>query len=153
MWCMVGEGLRERDSPMSETTRHLFDQWERVWHEGQYGLVPQCVAPAYIRHDETGTRTVTPAEYAAELEAGHKARPNTRITVYDHEFTADRAWFRFNLTWTDAVSGEKRSRAGMQSYRIEGGKLAETWLSVLALGSAWPDVGRQDRWTSRRPPN
>ena len=92
------------------------------------------MAPVYVRHDE----------------AGHKARPNTRIVVYDHEFTADRAWFRFNLTWTDAATGEKRSRAGLQSYRIEGGKLAETWLSVLALGSAWPDVGRQERWTSRR---
>jgi hypothetical protein len=93
---------------------------------------------------------VTPAEYAAELEAAHKARPNTRIVVYDHEFTADRAWFRFNLVWDDASTGEKRSRAGMQSYRIGGGKLAETWLSVLPLGSAWPDVRRQERWTSKR---
>jgi SnoaL-like protein len=130
-----------------EAVRALFDTWERVWHEGQYHLVSQCVAPAYIRHDESGTRTVTPAAYAAELEAGHKARPNTRITVYDHAFTANRAWFRFNLTWTDAATGEKRSRAGMQSYRIEFGKLAETWLSLLPAGSAWPDVGRQERWT------
>ena len=134
----------------AEAVRALFDEWERVWHEGQYGLVSKCVAPAYVRHDESGTRKVTPEEYAAELEARHKARPNTRIVVYDHEFTADRAWFRFNLTWTDAATGEQRSRAGMQSYRIEGGKLAETWLSVLALGSAWPDIGRQERWTSRR---
>lgn len=134
----------------TESVRHLFDQWERVWHEGQYGLVPQCVAPAYIRHDEAGTRTVTPSEYEAELEAAHKARPNTRIAVYDHEFTADRAWFRFNLTWTDAATGEKGSRAGIQSYRIEGGKLAETWLSILPPGSAWPDVRRQERWTCKR---
>lgn len=134
----------------TEAVRALFNAWERVWHEGQYGLVSACVAPVYVRHDESGTRKVTPEEYAAELEAGHKARPNTRIVVYDHEFTADRAWFRFNLTWTDAATGEKRSRAGMQSYRIEGGKLAETWLSVLAPGSAWPDIGRQERWTSRR---
>ena len=25
--------------------RDLFDRWERVWHEGQYELVPDCVAP------------------------------------------------------------------------------------------------------------
>ena len=135
----------------TQPVRDLFDNWERVWHEGQYSLVAQCVAPVYIRHDETGTRKVTPAEYAAELEAAHKARPNTRIVVYDHEITADRAWFRFNLVWNDASTGERRSRAGMQAYRIEGGKLAETWLSVLALGSAWPDVERQERWT-RKPP-
>ncbi len=132
-----------------EMTRHLFDQWERVWHEGRYDLVPLCVAQVYLRHDESGTRSVTPVEYAGELEAAHKARPNTRIVVYDHEFTADRAWFRFNLVWDDASTGEKRSRAGIQAYRIEGGKLAETWLSALPLGSAWPDVGRQARWTTK----
>jgi hypothetical protein len=69
--------------------------------------------------------------------------------VYDHEFSAARAWFRFNLVWDDAGIGEKRTREGMQSYRIEDSKLAETWLSVLPLGSAWPDVGRQERWTAK----
>jgi len=39
--------------------RDLFDRWERVWHEGQYDLIPICVAPTYIRHDEKGDRTVT----------------------------------------------------------------------------------------------
>jgi hypothetical protein len=48
-------------------TRDLFDRWERVWHEGQYDLVPGCVAPTYLRHDALGDRTVTPESYAAEL--------------------------------------------------------------------------------------
>jgi hypothetical protein len=37
--------------------RDLFDRWERVWHEGQYDLIPSCVGPTYIRHDEKGDRT------------------------------------------------------------------------------------------------
>jgi hypothetical protein len=74
----------------------------------------------------------------------------TRFVVYDHEITADRAWFRFTLMWNDASTGQKRTRAGMQVYRIEGGKLAETWLTLLGLGSAWPDVAKQERWTSKR---
>jgi hypothetical protein len=32
--------------------RDLFDRWERVWHEGQYDLIPSCVGPHYLRHDE-----------------------------------------------------------------------------------------------------
>ncbi len=40
----------------------------------------------------------------------------------------------------------------MQSYRIEAGKLAETWLILEPLGSAWPDATAQDHWTSA-PPN
>jgi hypothetical protein len=38
----------------------------------------------------------------------------------------------------------------MQSYRIEAGKLAETWVVALPLGSAWSDAVAQPHWTSRR---
>jgi hypothetical protein len=39
----------------------------------------------------------------------------------------------------------------MQSYRIEAGKLAETWLMLQLLGPAWTDAVAQDRWTSPPP--
>jgi hypothetical protein len=47
------------NSAMPEETilRDLFDRWERVWHEGQYDLISDCVQPNYIRHDEAGDRT------------------------------------------------------------------------------------------------
>ncbi|PMZ84398.1 nuclear transport factor 2 family protein, partial [Pseudomonas sp. FW306-2-11AD] len=88
----------------------------------QYDLIPDCVGSHYIRHDEKGDRTVTRDEYAAELRAVHRDRPGIRVVVYDHSFTADRAWFRFAFVWPDSATGEMRSRAGMQAYRIEGGK-------------------------------
>jgi hypothetical protein len=69
--------------------------------------------------------------------------------VYDHDIVGDRAWFRFTLKWTDASTGETRTRAGMQVYRVERGKLAETWLTLLKPGSAWPDAGGQEHWTSK----
>ena len=47
--------------------RDLFDRWERVWNEGRYDLISDCVQPNYIRHDETGDRTVTREAYAAEI--------------------------------------------------------------------------------------
>jgi hypothetical protein len=131
-----------------EAVRDLFDRWERVWHKGQFNLVAECVASVYIRHDESGTRRVTPEEYAAEITTAQRERPNTRFIVYDHELTKDRAWFRFTLKWTDASTGEARTRAGMQLYRIERGKLAETWLTLLKVGSAWPDAVGQEHWTS-----
>jgi hypothetical protein len=39
----------------------------------------------------------------------------------------------------------------MQSYRIEAGKLVETWLILQPLGSAWPDAIAQKHWTSPPP--
>jgi hypothetical protein len=142
----------ERSSTMSEESmRDLFDRWERVWHEGQYDLVPSCVGPTYIRHDEAGDRTVTREAYAAEIAKTRQERPDIRVVVYDHSFADDRAWFRFAFKWTDTKTGEPRSRAGMQSYRIEAGKLAETWLSMQPLGSTWSDAVAQEHWTSPPP--
>jgi hypothetical protein len=140
-------------SAMSDQTmmRDLFDRWERVWHEGRYDLVPGCVGEHYIRHDEGGDRTVTREAYAAEIATTRQERPDIRVVVYDHSFEGDRAWFRFAFKWTDPKTGEPRSRAGMQSYRIEAGKLAETWLAMQPLGSAWTDAVAQELWTSAPP--
>ncbi len=126
----------------------LFDRWERVWHEGQYDLIPDCVGSQYIRHDENGDRVVTQEAYAAELADVHKARPGIRVVVYDHSFSGDRAWFRFSFQWPDPITGEKQSRAGMQSYRIEGGKLVETWITMRPLGTSWTDTAQRS-WTKR----
>jgi hypothetical protein len=131
--------------------RDLFDRWEQVWHEGRYDLVAGCVCPHYIRHDENGDRTVTREAYAEELVAIRKERPDIRVVVYDHSFANGRAWFRFSFKWSDTKTGEPRSRAGLQSYRIEDGKLAETWIALQPLGSAWNDAIAQERWTSPRP--
>jgi SnoaL-like polyketide cyclase len=137
---------------LEQHSRDLFDRWEQVWHDGRYDLVPSCVADAYFRHDENGTRTVTPQSYAAELAKLRDERPNIRILVYDHAFEANRAWFRFTFKWSDPTTGAPITRAGMQSYRIEGGKLAETWIALLPPVSVWPDLVAQDTWTRKRPP-
>jgi hypothetical protein len=71
--------------------------------------------------------------YAAEIAKIRQERPDIRVVVYDHTFQGSRAWFRFAFKWSDPKTGEPRSRAGMQSYRTEGGKLAETWLSMQPL--------------------
>jgi hypothetical protein len=68
--------------------------------------------------------------------------------VYDHSFEGDRAWFRLAFKWTDTKTSETSSRAGMQVYRIEDGKLAETWQTLLQPGSTWSDAAAQENWTS-----
>ncbi|TNC09672.1 ester cyclase [Methylobacterium terricola] len=132
-----------------QALKALFDRWERVWHEGAFDLVEACVAPRYIRHDEAGDRLVTREEYAAELSRLRQGRPDIRIIVYDHGFDGDRAWYRFTMTWTEQESGQRRTRAGLQSYRTEAGLLAETWVILQPIGSAWNDAVAQPSWTTR----
>jgi hypothetical protein len=95
-------------------TRDLFDRWELVWHEGQYDLIPSCVAPKYLRHDASGDRTVTPESYAAELAKMKADRPDVRVAVYDHLFAGNRAWFRFTFRWQGPKTGEALTQAGMR---------------------------------------
>ena len=122
--------------PTPSSLSDLFDRWEPVWHDGELSLVPSCVAPTYIRHDHLGDRTVTRDAYAEELAKVRAARPGIRVAVYDHAFTGNRAWYRFEFRWTDPATGAAQTQAGLQAYRIEDGRLAETWISLLPLGSA-----------------
>jgi hypothetical protein len=145
------QAQRKLSMPKETAIRDLFDRWERVWHEGQYDLIPTCIGLTYIRHDEAGDRTVTREAYAAEIAKTREQRPHVRFVVYDHSFEGNRAWFRFTLKWTDANTGETHTRAGMQVYRIEGGKLVETWLQFQPPGSAWTDAVAQEHWTSSPP--
>jgi predicted SnoaL-like aldol condensation-catalyzing enzyme len=132
-------------------TRDLFDRWELVWHEDRHDLIPSCVGPTYLRHEAAGDRTVTADSYAAELTKMKAQRPGVRVSVYDHMFVGKRAWFRFTFKWRDPDTGEPQTQAGMQSYRIADGKLAETWIVLQPLGSNWPDAVAQERWTSPSP--
>ncbi|MGL4489358.1 MAG: ester cyclase [Rhizobiaceae bacterium] len=126
----------------------LFDRWESVWHERRYDLIASCVAETYVRHDEAGDRSVSREDYASEIAKVHLARPGIRVVVYEHSLEEHKAWFRFAFKWSDSETGKPMSRAGLQLYRIEAGKLAETWVVLQPLGSSWPDALAQERWTS-----
>lgn len=133
----------------NQAMQELFKKWESVWHEARLDLVPECVSATYARHDEQGDRVVSREDYAAELVKVRAARLDIRVLVYEHDFSGNRAWFRFGFKWTDKDSGQPCSRAGIQLYRVEAGKLAETWVSLMPLGSAWPDAP-QDDWTAKK---
>lgn len=132
-----------------ETTQALFDRWERVWNNGELDLITSCVADQYIRHEDAGKRTVSPQEYAREIEHLRTERPDMRIVAYDHAFDGDRAWYRVDFKWTDKASGEQQSRASLQVWRIEDGKLAEAWVTSHPVGSTWGDPIAQQKWTAR----
>jgi predicted SnoaL-like aldol condensation-catalyzing enzyme len=128
--------------------RDVFDRWEQVWNEGRLDLASDCVAPVYTRHEPPGPRQVTPAEYAAEIAARQQERPNTHIVVYDHAISGDRVWVRWTWHWTNPATGQTNTQSGLQVYRVEDGKLAETWLAVQGVGSTWPDSSGQEHWLS-----
>ena len=129
----------------------LFNRWEQVWNKDRFDLAAGCLADNYVRHSEKGNKTVTRDEYIEEVKRIHKERPGIKVIVYDHIFQGDKAWFRFTFQWTDEKTHEAKSQAGMQSYKVENGRLAKTWLSMQPMGSSWTDSAAQTSWTSPPP--
>ena len=71
---------------MTDELRSLFDRWERVWHEGQYDLIPTCVGASDIRHDEAGDRTVPRGTYTMRPLFSASASAETRLYRADTQF-------------------------------------------------------------------
>ena len=70
---------RDRDGGLSmseeSAMRKLFDRWERVRPEVQYDLIHDCMASVYIRHDESGPRSV------ANDESGKTGEPTSPVAT------------------------------------------------------------------------
>ena len=103
--------------------RDLFDRWERVWHEGQYDLIPGCVAQVYIRHDEKGDRTVTREAYAAEIA---QTRRSGRTHASLCTITRSRATARGSALPSSGLIQTPARRALEQACRSTGSRLASS---------------------------
>ena len=129
------------------STIELFDRWEKVWQNGQYDLISSCVADKYIRHDTKGDRIVTREEYEKEIKETRNSVPDIKFIVYDNAFSKNQAWLRYTMTYTSPETNELVTSKGIQVYRIENGKLAETWMIMLEPGTKWTDRNALKCWS------
>ena len=126
------EAKSETEARNLETMR-LWDA--EVWGKGRLELVSDLVAPEYLRHDQNGTRVVTPETYAEEIAANRGI--NMVFVGNAASIDGDFLWTRWSATAQPSGSDEIVIR-GIQIYRFADGKLAETWL-LFADGEPWPD--------------
>lgn len=122
----------------------LMDRWDiQIWREGRYELIPDSLNEQYIRHEYTGvragSRVITREEYASEIKQ-LRALPDLNFEVHERSIVGDRVWTRFTMTWSDPQTGSSEARTGLQEYRIENGKLAETWVILSADEARWPEL-------------
>jgi hypothetical protein len=107
---------------------------EEVWCKGRVDLVSQLVAPSYTRHENQGTRSVTPSEYVLEILALRK-RNIELFLPNDIGVDGNLIWTRWSMR-ADGPNGDKITGRVLQTYRFKNGKLAETWL-VFTAGEMW----------------
>lgn len=127
--------------PKSETeVRNLetFRLWiEEVWENGRLELIPNLVAPQYVRHELRETRVVTPENYAREIEANKMQR---ELSFEQHAMVldGDLLWVRWSGIARSPEGVSQGMVRGIEIHRFEGGKLIETW-NVSESGQ-WNDT-------------
>ena len=113
----------------------VLSRWyDEMWSQKNFALVPEIAGPVYTRHEANGTRQVTAEEYrdalAGSLSEAVVEDLRYRLIAEDDRVVAIGTWKIDGAQWD-----------WVQAFRVEGGKLVETWLSGINFSGAWgPDV-------------
>ena len=113
------------------------EQWGEVWINGNYELVQEIVNPIYIRHEPTGTIHIKREQYAERIKSMRDS--NRTFTTQSLSADGDLIWVRWSMETEDPQTKDITHSRGVQAYRFEEGRLAETWWSLTEGHGSWLD--------------
>ena len=128
---------------MSEANIDLVRRaFEEVANKGDLAVVDDIIAPDFVRHDLGGGPDLVGPEGVRRLMAAQRAAfPDLQLTIEELIVQGDMAVARYTGRGTHqgpflgvAPTGKQVTWAGVNLYRIAGGKLAETWQLADMLG-------------------
>ena len=125
----------------TEENKALVHRWVELWNAGDVDAIGDLVAAAYVRHDPSAPEVRGP-EAQRQLVAMYLAAfPDLRFTVEDLIAADDRVTTRLTARATHRgellgipPTGNEVTIAAMETYRIAGGRIAEQWVVMDALG-------------------
>ena len=114
----------------AEESKAALRRWyDDMWAKKDFALVPEIAGPLYTRHEASGSRTITAEEYRDSLlglAAATIEDLRYHLVAEGDRVVAIGSW-TFNGKQWDWV----------QAFRVEDGKLVETWLSGIGTESNW----------------
>ena len=112
---------------------HLY--WERVWNEGQTQLIREICADPIIRHEQQGIVRLSHDEQIARVDRATAVNKPyfTHVIVYGDDLHVTSVWNMYMR------HGERRELSGIEVFKVEQGRMAETWISSFSKGF-WPEV-------------
>jgi predicted ester cyclase len=122
----------------------VVERWtDEVWNEGRLDLASELVADGCLRHDPgKAPARISLAENLERIASFRKQVPDLHFTNDDLVADGDRVVARFTMTGMDPDKGERFVFSGIEIFRLEGGKIAETWSSETAQGPWADSAGR-----------
>ena len=117
--------------------RRLF---EEVWNQGNLATVDELLATDYVLHDPAHL-VHGPEGFKAYVSAFRAAFPDMHATIEDQIAQEDKVAMRFTVRATHKgefqgipPTGKQVILTGTDIQRIAGGKIAENWVNLDALG-------------------
>jgi len=115
-----------------EANKALLRRWyDEMWARCDFDLIPELAGPRYTRHDVGGTRTVSAEEYRDQLK---QTSSGWTISDFHYFLMAEGDYVTSIGTWK--INGAMQWD-WVQTFRVEGGRLVETWLPGFATEGRW----------------
>jgi predicted SnoaL-like aldol condensation-catalyzing enzyme len=115
--------------------------WDEMLSEHRFEtLMPELAGPEYIRHESTGSWTTTVADHLQRLkvlyaDGGTRPRPRLQYRlVAEGDYVA--GWGTMS-GYRGGAARDDEIYSFIQLFRLDRGKLAETWLPGFAVGVDW----------------
>ncbi len=131
-----------------EDNKSLMRRWyDEMWEPCNFDLIPELAGPHYTRHDIMGTRTVTAEEYRDSLKM---FGATWTISDFNYFLMSEGNFITSIGSWVvNDFDGQGNSAQWdwVQCFRVENGKLVETWLPGMGgTDVKWSadDVPKQD---------
>ncbi len=115
----------------------VLNYWTKVWVERDLSVLGDLHTDPTIRHTLTGTQTLTIAELAAQLTDGLQTIRGEDFTLDALTVVDDTAWVRLTLRGISLAAMTPMNYTWMAQYRLDGGKIAETW-ALHQANLDWP---------------
>ncbi len=117
----------------------VLNYWTKVWVERDLSVLGDLHTDPTIRHTLAGTQTLSVAELATQLQDGLQTIRGESFTLDALTVVDDTAWVRLTLRGVSLAATTAMNYTWMAQYRLEGGKIAETW-ALHQANLDWPSA-------------
>ncbi|MBW2268456.1 MAG: nuclear transport factor 2 family protein [Deltaproteobacteria bacterium] len=116
----------------AEVSKAVMRRWyDEMWSKKNTDLIPELAGPDYVRHEPGGTRSLTAEEYRDQT-----AKLAADWTISDMRYSLIAEGDKVVAIGSWKLNGQQMD--WVQCFRVEKGKLVETWLSGVA--QSWDDA-------------
>lgn len=118
--------------------------WNLVWLGERSDTFEELLTESFVRHTREGTTYQTPSGYRRSVGDATRNTTGTEVRIDHIEQVGDHVYARLTLLGVSLTTGDPMVISTIGDYRIEGGRIAESWM-MHQPGLDWHTAPRRRR--------